>query len=78
MSKTMAAFYEGPPYLEMLNRIQRQIDLMTRPLLDTQQDYAALTRNCIKNRYVRNGICASTVSNSHRHCCPNAIASSAW
>lgn len=45
MSKTMAAFYEGPPYLEMLNRIQRQIDLMTRPLLDTQQDYAALTKN---------------------------------
>lgn len=29
----------------MLNRIQRQIDLMTRPLLDTQQDYAALTKN---------------------------------
>ena len=28
MSKTMAAFYEGPPSLEMLNRIQRQIDLM--------------------------------------------------
>lgn len=23
MSKTMAAFYEGPPYLEMLNRIQQ-------------------------------------------------------
>ena len=45
MSKTMAAFYEGPPYLEMLNRIQRQIDLMTRPLLDMQQDYAALTKN---------------------------------
>lgn len=45
MSKTMVAFYEGPPYLEMLNRIQRQIDLMTRPLLDTQQDYAALTKN---------------------------------
>lgn len=45
MSKTMTAFYEGPPYLEMLNRIQRQIDLMTRPLLDTQQDYAALTKN---------------------------------
>lgn len=44
MSKTMAAFYESPPYLEMLNRIQRQIDLMTRPLLDTQQDYAALTK----------------------------------
>lgn len=45
MSKTMAAFYEGPPYLETLNRIQRQIDLMTRPLLDMQQDYAALTKN---------------------------------
>lgn len=45
MSKTMAAFYEGPPYLEMLNRIQRQINLMTRPLLDMQQDYAALTKN---------------------------------
>ena len=45
MSKTMAAFYEGPPYLEMLNRIQWQIDLMTRPLLDMQQNYAALTKN---------------------------------
>lgn len=45
MSKTMAAFYEGPPYLETLNRIQRQIDLMTRPLLDMQQNYAALTKN---------------------------------
>ena len=45
MSKTMAAFYEGPPYLEMLNHIQRQIDLMTRPLLDMQQNYAALTKN---------------------------------
>lgn len=45
MSKTMAAFYEDPPYLEMLNRIQRQIDLMTRPLLDVQQNYAALTKN---------------------------------
>ena len=45
MSKTMAAFYEDPPYLEMFNRIQRQIDLMTRPLLDMQQNYAALTKN---------------------------------
>lgn len=44
MSKTMAAFYEVPPYLETLNRIQRQIDSMTRPLLDVQQNYAALTK----------------------------------
>lgn len=45
MSKTIAAFCEGPPYLETLNRIQRQIDSMTRPLLDVQQNYAALTKN---------------------------------
>ena len=45
MSKTMAAFYEDPPYLEAWNRIQRQIDSMTQPLLNVQQNYAALTRN---------------------------------
>ena len=45
MSKTMAAFYEDPPYLEAWNRIQRQIDSMTQPLLNIQQNYAALTRN---------------------------------
>lgn len=44
MAKTMAAFYELPPWFEKMNQLQRQIDSLTRPLLEMQTDYAALTK----------------------------------
>ena len=44
MAKTMAAFYELPPWYEKMNRLQQQIDSLTRPLLGLQTDYAALTK----------------------------------
>ena len=37
----MAAFYELPPWFEKMNQLQRQIDSLTRPLLEMQTDYAA-------------------------------------
>ena len=44
MAKTMAAFYELPPWVEKMNQLQRQMDSLTRPLLEMQADYAALTK----------------------------------
>ena len=44
MAKTIAAFYGIPSGLEKMNRIQQQIDLITRPLRDLQSDYTALTK----------------------------------
>lgn len=44
MAKTMAAFYELPPWYEKMNRLQQQIDFLTRPLLGLQVDYSALTK----------------------------------
>lgn len=45
MAKTVAAFYELPPWVEKMNQLQRQIDSLTRPLLELQPDYAALTKS---------------------------------
>ena len=42
MAKTMAAFYELPPWFERMNQLQRQMDLLTQPLLKLQTDYTAL------------------------------------
>lgn len=44
MAKTMAAFYELPPWYEKMNRLQQQMDSLTRPLLGFQADYVALTK----------------------------------
>ena len=44
MAKTMAAFYELPPWFEKMNQLQRQMDSLTRPLLEMQTDYMALTK----------------------------------
>jgi len=44
MAKTMAAFYELPPWVEKMNQLQRQMDSLTRPLLELQPDYTALTK----------------------------------
>lgn len=44
MAKTMAAFYELPPWFEKMNQLQRQMDSLTRPLLEMQTDYTALTK----------------------------------
>lgn len=44
MVKTMAAFYELPPWYEKMNRLQQQMDSLTRPLLGFQADYVALTK----------------------------------
>lgn len=44
MAKTMAAFYELPPWFEKMNQLQRQMDSLTRPLLEMQTDYVALTK----------------------------------
>ena len=44
MAKTMAAFYELPPWLEKMNQFQRQMDSLKRPLLEMQTDYMALTK----------------------------------
>lgn len=44
MAKTMAAFYELPPWVEKMNQLQRQLDALTRPLLEFQTDCAALTK----------------------------------
>lgn len=43
MDKAMAAFY-APPWVEKMNQLQRQMDSLTRPLLEMQTDYAALTK----------------------------------
>lgn len=43
MDKAMAAFYD-PPWVEKMNQLQRQMDSLTRPLLEMQTDYAALTK----------------------------------
>ena len=42
MAKTIAAFYELPPWFERMNQLQRQMDLLTQPLLKLQTDYTAL------------------------------------
>lgn len=44
MAKTVAAFYELPPWVEKMNQLQRQMDSLTRPLGEFQTDYAALTK----------------------------------
>lgn len=44
MAKTMAAFYELPPWFEKMNQLQRQMDSLTHPLLEMQTDYIALTK----------------------------------
>ena len=44
MAKTMAAFYEVPPWLENMNRLQQKIDSLTRPLLKMQPEYFALAK----------------------------------
>lgn len=44
MTKTMAAFYELPPWFEKLNQLQRQMNLLTRPLMEMQANYATLTK----------------------------------
>ena len=37
MTKTMAAFYELPPWFEKLNQLQRQMNLLTCPLMEMQE-----------------------------------------
>ena len=44
MAKTVAAFYELPPWVEKMNQLQRQMDSLMRPLGEFQTDYAALTK----------------------------------
>lgn len=47
MTKTMAAFYELPPWFEKLNQLQRQMNLLTRPQMEMQANYATLTKTII-------------------------------
>ena len=47
MTKTTAAFYELPPWFEKLNQLQRQMNLLTRPLMEMQANYATLTKTII-------------------------------
>ena len=47
MTKTMAAFYELPPWFEKLNQLQRQMNLLTHPQMEMQANYATLTKTII-------------------------------
>lgn len=44
MAKITTAFYENPPWLESMILLQQKMDSLTRPLLEMQPDYSALTK----------------------------------
>lgn len=55
MAKTVAAFYELPPWVEKMNQLQRQMDSLTRPLGEFQTDYAGIDKNsCRRVRFACN------------------------
>lgn len=45
MAKIAAGFYEIPPWLERINRLQQQLSILTEPLYRVCSDYYEMTKN---------------------------------